>query len=288
MRRVAAEPTLEYAAARYANLGIPVFPCAPGGKTPLTSNGFHAATTSAGRVRDWWQRNPDANIGIPTGAVSGVVVVDVDVHSGASGYNAFERARNASLANGWSWLVRTPSGGLHAYYPAAPRIEQRSWQVPAAHIDFRGDGGYVIAPPSRLMVNDLPTTYAVIAAANHSPRPVDALELRRFLEPPRRVAPRSELPPIGARVDKLAAWVASRPEGGCNGGLFWAACRMVEHGHDHSETLAVLSDAAQTAGLSEREIETTIESAYQSASRTSGRLTASRLGPTQPTEVIGL
>jgi len=288
MRRVAAEPTLAHAALRYANHGIPVFPCVPGGKQPLTSNGFRDATASSARVRHWWQRNPHANIGLPTGAVTGVLVVDVDVHGGGSGYDAFERARFAGLADDWSWLVRTPSGGLHAYYPAQPGMEQRSWQVPAAHVDFRGDGGYVIAPPSRITLDDHPMTYAVIAVAHHTPHPVDAIELRRFLEPPRRIAPLSDLAPIGARVDKLAAWVASRPEGGRNGGLFWAACRMVEHGHDHAETLAVLGDAAQTAGLSAREIETTIESAYRSASRISGPPSASRLGPPQPTEVIGL
>src|SRR3954452_16216919 len=114
MRRVATEETLAAAALRYANLGIPVFPCVPGGKRPLTPNGFHDATSSARTVNDWWRRTPEANIGLPTGAATGVLVVDVDVHAGGSGFDAFERARSADLAAGWGWLVRTPSGGLHA------------------------------------------------------------------------------------------------------------------------------------------------------------------------------
>ena len=82
----------------------------------------------------------------------------------------------------WGWLVRTPSGGIHAYYPAAPGPEQRSWQVPGAHIDFRGDGGYVIAPPSRLMVGGVGKSYDVIAVTTGRPATVDAIKLRQFLE----------------------------------------------------------------------------------------------------------
>src|SRR5436309_9906569 len=95
MQRVAAEPTLAGAAIRYANLGIPVFPCVPGGKQPLTPNGFHDASSSTQVVHAWWQRHPEANIGLPTGVRTGVVVVDVDVHPGGSGFGAFERARAA-------------------------------------------------------------------------------------------------------------------------------------------------------------------------------------------------
>ena len=60
----------------------------------------------------------------------GVDVVDIDVHAGGNGFAAFERARSAGLADGWAWLVRTPSGGVHAYYLRRPVDEQRSWQVP--------------------------------------------------------------------------------------------------------------------------------------------------------------
>src|SRR3954470_11924762 len=147
MQRVAAERTLAGAAIRFANLGIPVFPCVPGGKQPLTPNGFHDATCSARAVHHWWQRTPDANIGLPTGASTGILVVDIDVHPGGSGFAAFERARAEGLAGSWGWVVRTPSGGIHAYYPAGTDHEQRSWQIPSVHVDFRGDGGYVIAPP---------------------------------------------------------------------------------------------------------------------------------------------
>jgi len=83
---------------RFANLGIPVFPCVPGGKQPLTPNGFHDATSAARIIHAWWQRTPDANIGLPTGASTGILVVDIDVHPGGNGFAAFERARAEGLA----------------------------------------------------------------------------------------------------------------------------------------------------------------------------------------------
>src|SRR3954452_24023818 len=173
MQRVATEPALAHAAIRFANLGIPVFPCVPGGKQPLTPNGFHDATSVARAVDAWWQRTPEANIGLPTGTPTGVLVVDVDVHAGGSGFTAFERARAEGFGDAWGWLVRTPSGGLHAYYPHVRGQEQRSWQVPSAHVDFRGDGGYVIAPPSRIQVAGAMRSYDVIAAGAHAAQPID-------------------------------------------------------------------------------------------------------------------
>ncbi|MEP9362180.1 bifunctional DNA primase/polymerase [Nocardioides sp. CN2-186] len=287
MQRVAQEPTLAAAALRYANLGIPVFPCAPGGKQPLTPNGFHDATSVARVVHGWWQRTPDANIGLPTGGSTGVLVVDVDVHSSANGFPAFERARSEGFGDAWAWLVRTPSGGLHAYYPNVRGQEQRSWQVPAAHVDFRGDGGYVIAPPSRIAVDGATRSYEVIAVATHAPKLLDAVELRRFLEPPR---PAPQRPPAGmsatgCRPEALARTVALTPEGGRNHALFWASCRMAENGLSQADAMSWLMPAAQYAGLPDREIETTVNSAFRIASRLGP---GSRPGPTPASEGIHL
>ncbi|WP_051485676.1 bifunctional DNA primase/polymerase [Nocardioides sp. J54] len=287
MQRVAAEPTLAGAAVRYANLGIPVFPCVPRGKQPLTPNGFHDATSSARVVHSWWERTPEANIGLPTGTHTGIVVVDVDVHTGGSGFGAFERARSEGLADGWGWLVRTPSGGIHAYYPAEPDHEQRSWQVPSAHVDFRGDGGYVIAPPSRLEVDGANRAYDVLAVTTQPAKSLDAAMLRQLLEPPRLkpVGPPSRLPPTGCRPEALARVVALTPEGGRNRALFWASCRMAEDGQSRANAVSYLMPAAQYAGLPDREIESTIDSAFRIASRLGP---GSRLGPTQRTEAIHL
>jgi Bifunctional DNA primase/polymerase, N-terminal len=274
-------PDLATASTMLATGDIPVFPCTPGGKQPLTSHGLHDASTDLVTVRSWWHRWPDANIGMPTGAASGVDVVDVDVHSGGNGFAAFERARSAGLAEGWAWLVRTPSGGVHAYYLRGLVEEQRSWQVPSQHVDFRGDGGYIIAPPSRVEGG----SYELITVGQHRATPVDAAALRAFLEPPRPTRPPASLPAMGSRPDKLAGWVASRPEGARNHGLFWAACRMVEEGHPFDSTASLLGDAARSAGLSDQEAITTIRSAYRIASRL-GEASIAR--PTNAAEAVAL
>lgn len=88
MLEASADGDLPMAANRIACRSIPVLPCAPGGKQPLTARGFYDAPTDLDRVRGWWRQNPAANIGIPTGGPSGVLVVDVDVHEAGSGLRA--------------------------------------------------------------------------------------------------------------------------------------------------------------------------------------------------------
>lgn len=258
--------TAREAAQVLAAAGVPVFPCAVGAKRPLTRRGFHDASTDPDRVAWWWRQHPTANLAIPTGAASGIDVVDVDKHGGDTGFPALRRATAEGLVDGWGHAIATPSGGLHLYFPHAPGVEQRSWASPTAHVDFRGDGGYVVVPPSIVVVPDgRPIPYRFSVAFQNNPAPVNAVALRRFLDPPRRLGNLAMVPSDGADPDRLAAWVASRPEGGRNQGLFWAACRMVEHGFDYHSTLGALGPAAAQSGLGEREAVGTIRSAYRRA-----------------------
>ena len=257
------------AAHELAAAGVPVFPCTPGGKQPATTHGFHDATTDPAQVEAWWRDRPAANIGIPTGAASGVVVVDIDVHGPVNGYEAMQRAHLAGLTDGWMFLVATPSGGTHAYYPASPEVEQRSWQAARAGIDFRGDGGYIIVPPSAIHAEGRSVPYAVREINPGPAQTVESDALREFLDPRPTPRPRSAagLSREGrGDVDRIAAWVAGRVEGERNRGVFWAACRLAENGIAPSDALDVLTAAAGDAGLSEREVTATVRSAYRTAS----------------------
>ena len=271
LTRASRQSSLPTAARDLAAAGVPVFPCVPGGKRPLTGRGFHDATTDPDQIAVWWERYPQANIGLPTGARSGVVVVDVDVHGPVSGFAAFDHASRAGLADGWWFLVDTPSGGMHAYYPATPGVVQRSWQAARAGIDFRGDGGYIIVPPSTVTGESPASEYRVRQIGTGPARIVDSDRLRYFLD--HRPAPEPRPTADGPRradVPRLAAWVATRGEGERNRGLFWAACRLAENGVPASDALDVLTVAAASAGLGEREIVTTIHSAYRAAYRAAG------------------
>lgn len=97
------------------------------------------------QVREWWDRTPDANVGIPTGIVSGLVVIDVDDRHGGE-----EEWRDLAAECGLpeTASVRTPNG-RHYYFARPPDVEQIGNRTGIRHgIDVRADGGYVVAPPS--------------------------------------------------------------------------------------------------------------------------------------------
>ncbi|UOQ89200.1 bifunctional DNA primase/polymerase [Agromyces endophyticus] len=252
------------AALKFAEAGVPVFPCLPDGKRPLTSAGFHDATSDLEIVRVWWSQWPAANLSMPTGPTSGFDVVDVDITDTGSGLPALEAAQAAGLVDGDAIRVRTPSGGLHIYFPAEPRRPQRCWQSASAHIDFRGDGGYVVVPPSTLVNGTRRTSYRVCAINSSPQHPVDASALRELIDP--RPEPTNwSTPSEPADLARLAAWVSLLQEGERNHGLFWASCRLAEAGQSPDGIMRALGDAAASSGLSDREIAVTIRSAVRRA-----------------------
>jgi len=246
------------AALQFAAAGIPIFPCEPGGKRPLTGAGFLDATRDIEQISSWWLRSPQANIGMPTGHRSGIDVVDVDVKPDGSGFPLLHRAADEGLLDGEIARVRTPSGGLHIYFPmsASP---QRCWQAARAHIDFRGDGGYIVVPPSVALSPNGTKAYAPFSLSSSLARPVDAAALRDFVDPrPVREA-RAQTDAVSGEI--LSRWVGRLREGERNHGLFWAACRLSEAGVIPDAIVEVLGPAAARIGLDAGEIERTVHSA---------------------------
>jgi hypothetical protein len=235
----------------YAAAGWPVFPCRAGSKVPATPHGVKDATTDPAQIRAWWQWWPDANVAIACGA-PGPDVVDIDTKHGAPGRESLSRLARAGLVRGAGALVRTPTGGQHLYFLGSG---QRNSTIAAHGVDFRSSGGYVVAPPS--VVDGSPY---LLVDSRASTTGVDWQAIRAYLEPPR--APRPAIPQTGAPfgVETLARWVAGRPEGNRNAGLYWAACRAVEGG---AADLTPLVAAAVAAGLSEFEAGRTVDSARQ-------------------------
>jgi len=132
------------AAHRYAEAGWPVFPCVTGEKLPVTEHGFLDATTDHGQIDKWWDANGLRNVAIATGA-PGPDVLDVDLREEGSGYVAYNRLKREGLVPDPLAIVRTPSGGMHAYYQGT---DQRNGHIAREHLDYRAQGGYVVAPPS--------------------------------------------------------------------------------------------------------------------------------------------
>jgi hypothetical protein len=110
--------------------------CGSPGKHPRTKHGLKDATADPACIHTWWSDWPNANIAIVTGQDSGLVVLDVD---------------RPEILNGWQsdTLTAHTGKGRHFYFSLNGATAKNSVSKLASGLDLRGDGGYVVAPPSR-------------------------------------------------------------------------------------------------------------------------------------------
>jgi hypothetical protein len=138
----------------YANHGLSVFPCDPTDKSPLVSTGFKAATTDEDQIRAWWRRWPNAMIGVPMGAKSGVWAVDPDASKDGSPNGVANWAKVVAKHGGIpdTHTHNTPNGGHHLLFKwhDDQHVTNREGGLSGLGINVRGEGGYIIAWPSRL------------------------------------------------------------------------------------------------------------------------------------------
>lgn len=142
-------PSMYDAAIEYAKKGFAVFPLKYRNKVPLTRNGCKDATTDAAQIKAWWQKYPNANIGLATGSVSqNVFVIDLDIDEdrGIDGYHSLEDWQREHGDFPETWTAITGRGGYHLYYRGNGKIKNRAGIIDG--VDIRGNGGYVVAPPS--------------------------------------------------------------------------------------------------------------------------------------------
>lgn len=269
----------------YAERGWRVFPLAPRGKEPLFANphrhgdplrntckgecgrfghGVHDATSEIEVIRSWWGRARLANIGLACGH-PGPDVLDIDVKHGAPGMRGLAELNRTTLLGGCMQEVRTWSGGMHLYFAGSG--DQGNGRLPRWGLDFRSNGGYVVAPPS--VVGGRP--YELTSYNEHGRGELRWEDVRQALEPrPLRQPRRGNVYGAGHDSKKgfaaLIRGVANQCEGNRNGYLHWAASRLAERGADEFD-FAQLAGAAMTTGLRQHEVEATIASARRTSSR---------------------
>jgi hypothetical protein len=155
---------LGWPAAQYAAAGFAVLPLIRKGKRPHRmlpldehgAAGVHHATDDLAQAGRWWTTDPAANIGIATGWKSCLAVIDLDVkamHNGTIAFTDFLNRYRLALPPGAN--VITPSGGWHIYLRTEPglMVPERPGILPG--VDVKGDGGYVVAPPSLVAVQTI-------------------------------------------------------------------------------------------------------------------------------------
>ncbi len=231
---------------------IPVFPCNQH-KRPMTPRGFYDASSDPALVSEWWTRWPDALIGIPTGERSGLVVLDLDApgEHKADGLVSFAGIR-AGRDLPPHPVVRTRSGGEHHYFSnQSPRQVRNRASKMAPGVDQRGQGGYVIVPPS--------PGYTPIDDTWPPPPPPPWL-LDLMAPPPKPPEERKAytgVPRPMQQFETLVKFAANATEGQRNSRAYWAACRLGEAVAlgklGESAAVAMIAEAAERAGLSKRE-----------------------------------
>lgn len=178
--RTTSSPILR-AALAYVGKGWPVLPLIPREKRPLTKNGLLDASVDTIRIIEWWQRWPNANVGLRTGETFDALDIDGDVgRASLEAKTGLERAHSGPVSRtgrGEHWLYQ-PTGMANAAN-LLPKL------------DFRGVHGYIVAPPS---VHPDGHLYAWLTGHDHdSPMPSAPAWLLEYLTPFKEKTPEPPL-----------------------------------------------------------------------------------------------
>jgi hypothetical protein len=226
----------------YAAKGNQVFPCQARGKEPLIKGWQNKATTDEGQIRAWWDKWPEANIGLPTGKANGFWALDVDGEEGRESYLKYQGDIPHDTPN-----VKTPSGGFHLYFAyddQAEKLRNSVKSIPG--VDVRTEGGYVVAVGS--VLEDGQYEYL-----NSWREPTQAPE--RLV---RDILRASERGGITAPVERTI------PEGQRNSTLFCRARSLFAQGYNDvvvSTAISALNRSACIPPLPDNEVMDIVESA---------------------------
>jgi hypothetical protein len=209
---------------------LPVFPIRPRSKVPLLARsaggrGFKDATTDPELIAEWWTRWPNANIGMATGRLSGIYVVDLD---GAEARETWrERFPDAPIPR-TTWAGTGRPGGLHLWFAYPPGAGLLPCATLGPSLETRGDGGYVLVAPS---VHPSGRRYTLNTAV--PPRPMPAW-LLGAVAPKLSALPERRMPPVDRpsgeitfegrrRMLGMVRLLEATPKGQRHRRLYWAA-----------------------------------------------------------------
>lgn len=204
--------------------GFHVFPLPPKSKEPYAgTHGHEDATADPKKIREWWERQPDSNIGIATGAKSDLLVLDVDPKDGGDdSLRALEEIHGALPE---TYTVATGGHGLHFYFKYVPGVRCSTSKV-GKGLDIRCEGGYVVAPSSTHDKTGLEYQLKSqpIAAVEPPPGWLVSLALGRL--PKERSEAEGPTIAKGSRNSTLASRAGSMRRAGLSGAAIEAALQV--------------------------------------------------------------
>ena len=181
------------AALAYAVAGMSVIPVGNDKKPLVAWKQYQSTPADEERILAWWTEYPDANVGIVTGKISGITVVDVDTYAGGDA-SMFPK----------TYSVKTGNGGIQLYYQYCPGITVSAGAYPhLPHVDLRSDGGFVVAAPS-VIVPKVPGAtgeYVVTVHDQYAPFPLSIFGEQKPKRPMRTLLTASQ----GTRNDSIAS-----------------------------------------------------------------------------------
>ena len=230
-----------------------VFPVSCKTKKPLTPNGCKDAKKDVGAIKHWWRKWPDASIGIATGSKSNLIVIDEDIDEdkGLDGVKSVRLWENVNGELPETVCATTGRGGTHLYfYYDGTDIKNRAGLLEG--VDVRGEGGYVVAPPS---IHPNGTEYAWEIEPGEAPLAPITAQIKDFLQDG-KTAHSTEQFTLPERIQS----------GNRNDTLFKLACSLQEQGLPDNVIRATVKESNTElcdVPLPEDELETIIGSALR-------------------------
>lgn len=262
----------------YETQGISVIPLRPKQKIPLVKwSQYQKERATPEQIKKWWTDCPDANVGVVTGKVSGIAVMDLDKYK--EGYSQEEADKYLPELLSTP-IVTTPRGGQHLYFrnPDDEGLTINAGAVPS--VDYRGDGGYVAAPPS---VNEEGVPYqwddwANLKDMSLAPLPVAYI---KALQDKGSIYKKNEVPYIENkhveyRGDENVHTTSGQMfiEGRRDQDLFHVANNLLKGGMPVEEARQVLRTLARSCvpPMSDSDVEQKLSSAFNRKEKRSGSL----------------
>ena len=219
-----------------------VIPLKPDKRPLIKWEEFQKKYPTKDDINRWWVKYPNSLIGIITGKISGIVVVDVDTKEIPL---FIQKMRYETIPT-----VETPRG-FHFYFKYREGITN-TVNVGGKKIDIRGEGGYVVAPPSKI---DVDKQYRWINGL-YKGLPEFPIEILSQSETVSEKSPSTGLEPTEVFI-----------EGRRDNDLFHTANLLIKNGMEEAQVKDVISRLATTCDppFSQKEAETKVESAIKRA-----------------------